>query len=55
MKEYELAITDLDKASSIKPTHAACHEYLAETYSFTGQNELAEKHLRIAKELRGEI
>ncbi|NDW09449.1 AAA family ATPase [Dysgonomonas sp. 520] len=54
MKEYDLAITDLDKASSIKPEHAACHDYLAEAYTHLGETEMAKKHNLIARELRGE-
>ena len=54
MKEYDLAITDLDKASSVKPEHAACHDYLAEAYKYLGQLEVAEKHALIARQLRGE-
>lgn len=55
MKEHELAITDLDKASSLKPDHAPCHDYLSEAYLYIGNTELSEKHSLIAKELRGEI
>lgn len=53
MDEAELAITDLDKASQIKPDHAACHEYLSQSYSMIGNEELSQKHLMIAREIRG--
>lgn len=52
LQEPELAITDLSKASTIKPEHAACHEYLSEAYSAIGNEELADKHYQIAQELR---
>ncbi|NDW18022.1 helicase [Dysgonomonas sp. 216] len=54
MNEPELAINDLSKASTIKPKHAACHEYLAEAYTSVGNEELAERHALIARALRGE-
>lgn len=53
MEEYELAITDLDRASVIKPDHAPCHEYLAQCYANIGNEELAQKHLMIAREIKG--
>jgi tetratricopeptide (TPR) repeat protein/energy-coupling factor transporter ATP-binding protein EcfA2 len=53
MDECELAITDLSKASSIKPDHAACHEYLSQAYANIGNQELSEKHLVIARQIRG--
>lgn len=53
LEEYELAITDLLKASDIKPDHAANHEYLAQAYSHIGNEEMAQKHLMIAREIRG--
>ncbi|SHG10871.1 AAA family ATPase [Dysgonomonas macrotermitis] len=53
MEEYELAITDLSRASTIKPEHAFCHEYLAQAYSNIGSDEMAQKHLMIAREIRG--
>ena len=53
MEEYELAITDLDRASVIKRDHAPCHEYLAQCYSSIGNEELSIKHLMIAREIKG--
>ncbi len=53
LEDPELAITDLEKASHIKPDHAACHEYLAQAYSQIGNDELSQKHLMIAREIRG--
>lgn len=53
MDESELAITDLQKASQIKPDHAACHEYLSQAYSQIGNEELSQKHLMISREIRG--
>lgn len=52
MKYYEEAVADLLKAVSIKPEHAAAHEYLAETYRYTGDEELAQQHQDIADALR---
>lgn len=54
MKEPELALTDLIKASDLRPDHAACHDYLAEAYAGVGNHELSDEHLRIARILRGE-
>ncbi|GAB6012594.1 AAA family ATPase [Viscerimonas tarda] len=52
MKNPELALNDLLKASSLKPNHAACHEYLSEGYNALGNTELAEKHLLVAQGIR---
>lgn len=52
MKYYEEAVADLLKAVSIKPEHAAAHEYLAEAYRYTGEEELAQQHQDIADALR---
>ena len=52
MKEPELALTDLLKASSLKPKHAACHEFLSEGYRAVGNEKLAKKHFRYAQEIR---
>ena len=52
LEEPELSITDLSKASSIKPKHAACHEYLSEAYSAIGNDEMSERHYAIAQALR---
>lgn len=54
LKDPELALTDLLKASDLKPDHAACHDYLAEAYLAIGNNELANEHSSIARILRGE-
>jgi tetratricopeptide (TPR) repeat protein len=51
LKHYEEAAGDLLKAVSIKPKHAAAHEYLAETFRYMGKVELAQKHRNIADEL----
>lgn len=53
LDEAELSITDLTKASSVKPKHASCHEYLSEAYAAIGNTELSEKHYLIAQALRG--
>lgn len=53
MEEYELAITDLSRASGIKVDHAACHEYLAQAYANIDSEEMAQRHLMIAREIRG--
>ncbi len=53
MEEYELAITDLSRASELKTEHAACHEYLAQAYANIGSEEMSIKHLMIAREIRG--
>lgn len=55
LDEAELSITDLIKASSVKPKHASCHEYLSEAYAAIGNTELSEKHYLIAQALRGKI
>lgn len=52
LKDYDLAITDLDKACAINPEHPASHEYLAEAFSHFGENDLAEKHRQIAEYIR---
>jgi tetratricopeptide (TPR) repeat protein/energy-coupling factor transporter ATP-binding protein EcfA2 len=50
---YEEAAFDLLKAVSIKPDHAAAHDYLAEAYRFLGEKKLARHHQDIADSLRG--
>lgn len=52
MREHELAITDLLKASSVKADHASCHEYLSEAYTAIGDAEQADKHYFVAQEIR---
>ena len=54
LNDPELAISDFSKACQKKPKHAACHEYLSQAYAAVGNDEMADKHLRIARELRGE-
>lgn len=53
LDDPELSITDLSKASSIKPKHAACHEYLSEAYAAIGNTQMSERHYAIAQALRG--
>ena len=47
------AILDFQQAISIKPKHAASHEYLAEGFRAIGEDELAQQHQDIADALRG--
>lgn len=54
LKHYEEAVADLEKATTLKPKHAAAHEYLSEAYRHLGEKELAQKHQDIADELRNE-
>ncbi len=53
LKDYDLAITDLLKASDLNARHVGTHLLLADAYSHLEQHELAEKHRYIADELRG--
>lgn len=53
MQEFELAITDLSKAATLKKNHAPCHEYLSQAYANIGDEEASIKHLMIAREIRG--
>ncbi len=53
LKDYDLAITDLLKASDLNARHVGTHLLLADVYSQLEQYELAEKHRYIADELRG--
>ncbi len=53
LKDYDLAITDLLKASDLNARHVGTHLLLADAYSQLEQYELAEKHRYIADELRG--
>ena len=46
----EGAVTDLDKATSLKPTHATAHELFGNALEKAGSEELAELQWRIAKE-----
>ncbi|MDR0537103.1 MAG: AAA family ATPase [Tannerellaceae bacterium] len=52
LNHYEEAIADFDKAISIKPEHAPAHEYLAEAYSRTGNEKMAQIHRETAERLR---
>jgi len=54
LKYYEEAVVDFEQAVSLKPKHAAAHEYLAEAFRQIGEEELARQHQDIADELRGE-
>ena len=53
LKYYDEAILDFLQAVSIKPKHAASHEYLAEGFRAIGEDELAQRHQDIADALRG--
>ena len=53
LKYYDEAILDFLQAVSIKPKHAASHEYLAEGFRAIGEDELAQQHQDIADALRG--
>ena len=53
LKYYDEAILDSQQAISIKPKHAASHEYLAEGFRAIGEDELAQQHQDIADALRG--
>ena len=44
LKYYDEAILDFQQAVSIKPKHAASHEYLAEGFRAIGEDELAQRH-----------
>lgn len=49
---YEEALSDLLRASELKPTHAATHDYLAETYLALHEEDQADRHREIAARLR---
>lgn len=51
-RKTEEALTDLDKATSLKPQHAGAHEYFAEALEKSGKEIEAAIHYRIAEELR---
>lgn len=53
LKYYDEAILDFQQVVSIKPKHAASHEYLAEGFRAIGEDELAQRHQDIADALRG--
>lgn len=48
----EGALIDFDKATTLKPQHAAAHEYFAEALEKNGQESDAALHYRIAETLR---
>ncbi|MDH6358793.1 tetratricopeptide repeat protein [Parabacteroides sp. PF5-9] len=52
LKYHEEAIIDFQHAISIKPTHIATHEYLAEAFSAIGDKENALLHQEMADRLR---
>lgn len=52
MGDNEGALADLDKATSLKPQHAAAHEWFADTLERFGKEDEAELHRRIASELK---
>lgn len=52
MGDNEGALADLDKATSLKPRHAAAHEWFADALDRFGKEDEAELHRRIASELK---
>lgn len=52
MGDNEGALADLDKATSLKPQHAAAHEWFADALERFGKEDEAELHQRIASELK---
>lgn len=52
MGDNEGALADLDKATSLKPQHAAAHEWFADALERFGKEDEAELHRRIASELK---
>lgn len=52
LKNYDGALTDLDKAVHIKPDHASAFEYLSDVYLHLGDRKNAESCREIAKELK---
>ncbi len=52
MKNYEGAVSDFDKAVGIKPEHASAVEYLGDSFSKLGQQEMALRFWEIAEHLR---
>ena len=51
-KQYEEAVSDLLRAADIKSDHAPVHDYLAEAYTYLGDEEEAQRHRDRAEELR---
>ncbi|MDR2498404.1 MAG: AAA family ATPase [Tannerellaceae bacterium] len=52
LKYYDEALADFDRAIAIRPAHPAAHDFLAETYERLGNQPLAERHRKIAEQLR---
>ncbi len=52
LNHIEEGITDLEKASEIKPNHEKSHELLGDAYARLGEEEKAAIHWRIAEELK---
>ncbi len=52
LKNWDEALSDMQKAVSLKPKHAPAHDYLAEIYTGLGDEQQAEKHREIAENLR---
>ena len=50
--DIEGAVSDLDKATSLKTDHAGAHEYFAEALEKAGKESEAAIHYRVAEELR---
>lgn len=51
-KHYEEALADFIKASQVRPDHIAAHDYLADLFHLTGDEEMAKQHSLLAEELR---
>ncbi len=52
LKNYEGAVSDFDKAVGIKPEHASAVEYLGDSFSKLGKQEMALRFWEIAEHLR---
>ena len=50
--DYEGAMADFDKATSLKPTHPGAHQFFGEALEGIGKEIEAEIHYRLAEELR---
>ena len=50
--DIEGAVTDLDKATSLKPQHAGAHECFADALMQAGKETEAEIHYRLAEEIK---
>ncbi len=51
-KYYEEALSDFIKASHLKPEHIVTHEYLADLFRLSGDEDMAERHKEEAERLR---